>query len=90
MKLIESQNIELKSTFTDGIKKEIIAFANAHGGTIYVGIDDNGTVQGIKEEELNQIELKVYNWLREGIERNLTSFVKTEIKTIEGRYVFLM
>lgn len=90
MKLVESQTVELKINFVDGIKKEIIAFANSIGGIIYVGIDDNGTVQGINENDVNSMELKIFNWLRDGIERNLTNFVKTELKVIDGKYVFLI
>ena len=31
----------------DDIKKEIIAFANCNGGTVYVGVADDGTVLGV-------------------------------------------
>ncbi len=40
----ESEIIELKREYTADIRKEIIAFANTNGGTIYVGIDDNGDI----------------------------------------------
>lgn len=35
MKFQESETVELKEQFTDGIVKEVIAFANMRGGTIY-------------------------------------------------------
>ena len=41
----ESEIIELKREYTADIRKEIIAFANTNGGTIYVGIDDNGDIR---------------------------------------------
>ncbi len=41
---IESNKIELKSKYTDQIVKEIVAFINADGGKIYIGINDDGTV----------------------------------------------
>lgn len=31
----ESETVELKSVVVDDIKKEIIAFANSDGGTLY-------------------------------------------------------
>ena len=37
MKYIESAYIELKESFTADFKKEVVAFANADGGEIYVG-----------------------------------------------------
>ena len=42
--IFETENIEFKSQVTDEIYKEVIAFANTDGGTIYIGIDDNGNV----------------------------------------------
>ena len=40
----ESETIELKEIVVEDIKKEIIAFANSAGGTLYVGVaDDRGS-----------------------------------------------
>lgn len=47
----ESETVELKASVTDDIKKEIVAFANCEGGTVYIGIQDNGTVSGLMEPE---------------------------------------
>ena len=44
----ESQNIEYKSSWRDEYLKWICGFANAQGGTLIIGKDDNGTVVGIK------------------------------------------
>ncbi len=43
----ENQNIEYKTTWRDEYLKWICGFANAKGGTIYIGKDDNGNVVGI-------------------------------------------
>ena len=43
----ETENIEFKVKLTDEIYKEVIAFANTDGGTIYVGIDNDGSVIGL-------------------------------------------
>lgn len=44
----ESQNIEFKQSWRDEYFKYISGFANARGGSIFVGIDDHGDVCGIK------------------------------------------
>ena len=44
---MESQNVEYKQSWKDDYLKWICGFANAQGGTIYIGIDDNGKVVGI-------------------------------------------
>ncbi len=46
---IENQNIEFKTIWKDEYLKSICAFANAQGGTLFIGIEDNGDVIGIKK-----------------------------------------
>ncbi|MDR0619394.1 MAG: putative DNA binding domain-containing protein [Bacteroidales bacterium] len=44
----ETQNIEYKSLWHDEYLKWICGFANAQGGKLYIGKDDNGKVVGVK------------------------------------------
>lgn len=41
-KYIESETLELKEKYTDTIAKEIVSFLNSSGGTILIGVKDNG------------------------------------------------
>jgi predicted HTH transcriptional regulator len=56
----EGQNLEFKrkASFPEKIVREMIAFANATGGTVLIGVDDNGTIAGLKypEEESHVIQ----------------------------------
>lgn len=45
--MAESQNIEYKESWRDEYLKWLCGFANAQGGTIYIGIDDAGNVVGV-------------------------------------------
>ena len=47
--MTESQNIEYKESWRDEYLKWLCGFANAQGGTIYIGIDDAGNVVGVKD-----------------------------------------
>ena len=47
----ETQNIEYKSSWRDEFLREICGFANAQGGTLYIGKDDNGNVIGIENSK---------------------------------------
>jgi ATP-dependent DNA helicase RecG len=47
MKLFESETVELKQVYTSDLKKEIVAFANTNGGTIYIGVHDSGEIVGL-------------------------------------------
>ena len=41
----EKQNIEWKETWRDEYFKWICGFANAQGGTLFIGKDDNGKIK---------------------------------------------
>lgn len=52
----ESQTVEFKRKVAhpEKIIREVVAFANASGGHLFIGVDDNGTIAGLKypdEEE---------------------------------------
>ena len=49
----ESSSLEFKrkASYPDKIVREMIAFANAQGGTLLVGISDDGQVAGLKHPE---------------------------------------
>ena len=60
----EHQNIEWKSSWDDDYLKWICGYANAHGGTLYIGKEDNtGKVLGINDARklLKQIPDKITN-----------------------------
>jgi len=44
----ESENTEFKTSFNEGVIETLVAFSNAKGGTVYVGITDKGEVKGIQ------------------------------------------
>lgn len=45
----EDQNIEYKQSWRDEYLKWVCGFANATGGKIYIGVDDNGQVVGVPD-----------------------------------------
>ena len=45
----ESQNIEYKESWRDEYLKWVCGFANAQGGTIYIGVSDDGKVIGLAD-----------------------------------------
>lgn len=46
--MAETQNVEYKSVWRGEFLKWICGFANAQGGILYIGKDDNGKVVGVK------------------------------------------
>lgn len=85
MNFIENETVELKEIVTEEIKKEILAFANSEGGTIYVGIRDDGLVLGLENPE--ESALQVNNMVRDAIKPDISMFVRCETKVIENARV---
>lgn len=84
----EDQKTELKVELTKDIKKEIVAFANTNDGTIYIGIDDNGKIIGLKQAEKNLEALS--GMIREGIKSDLTLYTKIYIERIENKDIIIV
>ena len=74
----ENLHTEFKSNFNDSVIETLIAFANTKGGTIWVGMDDNGKALktfSIGEETLQQ-------WLNE-IKNKTTPSLFPDLETVE-------
>lgn len=66
MAYIESEKLELKVQYTTEIKKEIVAFLNSDGGTLIIGVDDNGTVIGVENPKdiIERISLMIHEAIK--------------------------
>lgn len=85
---VEDKFTELKAKLTKDIKKEIIAFANSNGGKIYIGIDDDGKVVGLKniKEDIESLS----GMIREGIKSDLTLYTNIIAEIIEDKPVIVV
>jgi ATP-dependent DNA helicase RecG len=63
--MAESQNVEWKESWRDEYLKWVCGFANAHGGTIWIGKSDKGEIIGVKDgRKLSEdIPNKIRNYL---------------------------
>ena len=79
----ENQNLEYKRIWNDEYLKWICGFANAKGGTIYIGLDDNGNVCGIKDshKQMEDIPNKIVAFL--GIVADVYLHQKDNMEYIE-------
>ncbi|MDE5573247.1 MAG: putative DNA binding domain-containing protein [Muribaculaceae bacterium] len=75
----ENQNIEYKRIWKDEYLKWVSGFANAQGGKIYIGIDDDHSVIGVDNlhKQLEDIPNKIIN--------NTGVFPETNHITIDGK-----
>jgi len=69
----EHQNIEYKQSWHDDYLKWVCGFANAQGGVIFIGKDDNGNVVGVTESKklMDEIPNKIRNTMGITVEVNL-------------------
>ena len=47
----EGQYVEFKLRVPEPSRfaKEVVAFANSNGGRVFIGVDDDGTIVGVKD-----------------------------------------
>ncbi|GGB07395.1 ATP-binding protein [Puia dinghuensis] len=71
--MAENQCIEYKQSWRDEYLKWICGFANAQGGKIFIGIDDNGVVAGVDDYKrlMDDIPNKAVNHLGLVVDVNL-------------------
>ena len=71
----ETQNIEFKESWRDEYLKWICGFANAQGGTLYIGVTDNGDVCSLQNAKklMEDIPNKVRDLLGILVDVNLKS-----------------
>ncbi|WPP53447.1 AlbA family DNA-binding domain-containing protein [Catalinimonas niigatensis] len=79
----EGENIEFKRKVAhpEKIIREIVAFANTKGGNLLIGVDDNGSIPGIKfaDEEIFVLEKAIREWCRPKLEYEI------EVVQINGK-----
>ncbi len=66
-----------KANFPEKIVKEIVAFANTRGGRLLIGVDDDGTVTGVKNYEED-----IYS-LNEAIASYCTPSIKYQLDVVK-------
>lgn len=84
----EGEGIQLefkrKASYPEKIVRELIAFANTEGGTLLIGVDDDGSVPGLKypEEEAHVVRQSLTNYCRP-----LLTYNESVISLPDNRYV---
>lgn len=99
----ESNDLEFKSTLRWDLKagkssqqveravlKTISAFLNSGGGTLLIGIRDDGSVEGIESDRFpNEDKFLLHFWtlVKTAFGRDTSPYVKTNLEKIEGKTV---
>lgn len=76
--ILEDKNIEYKAEIprkNNSLKAEIISFLNTEGGTIYLGVDNEGNILDEKIQFYPQWEELISNWITNAFSVNLNNFI---------------
>ncbi|NLJ64212.1 MAG: winged helix-turn-helix transcriptional regulator [Christensenellaceae bacterium] len=84
-KYIESETLELKEKYTDSIAREIVSFLNASGGTILIGVKDNGEIVGVNK--IDETLRKISDIITSQIEPNPQDEISSELRFDEGKTI---
>ncbi len=71
---VENKTTEFKREYVEDIKNTIVAFANCDGGTLYIGVNDDGEVYGV--DNVDGTMLRVTNAIRDAVRPDITMFVE--------------
>ena len=82
---VENKTTEFKREYVEDIKNTIIAFANCDGGTLYIGVDDDGTVYGV--DDVDGTMLRVTNAVRDAVRPDITMFVECRSDVMDEKPV---
>lgn len=75
---IEDSRTEFKVKLVDDLEESVIAFLNKDGGNIYIGIDDNGNVVGLKNN-MDLLQRKVKDKIISNIEPSVLGLFDLEV-----------
>ena len=78
----EGRQLEYKQTWSDSVKKTMIAFANDVGGTLVFGVADDGEVVGCN---FDQIERSVRSFARDGVEPPMSDLLQVSKREVDGK-----
>lgn len=86
--MLEGKNIEFKRQYIEDIKYAVLAFTNTEGGTLYIGINDDGSVEGV--ENPDAVMLQVMNMIRDNIRPDITVAVDCSTELMENKHVVVL
>lgn len=87
--MIENQTYERKREYNQKAKNSILAFLNTDGGTLYLGIADDGSVYGI-DGDIDLETRKITSGFRDAVTPDPSGYFKVETEKREGKYIIVV
>ncbi len=74
----ETERLEFKSIANDDLYREVIAFANTDGGTVFIGINKEGEAEPLLD--IDDTYTRITNGIRDAILPDVTIFVRYSLE----------
>lgn len=84
----EGPSIEFKRSWSESAKKTVAAFANTDGGTLYIGVGDDGSVVGLEDPDACIVQAA--QSVTDGIIPDVAHIVDMRIAEYEQRSVVIV
>jgi predicted HTH transcriptional regulator len=86
----EDSRAQFKENFTnsDQLAAEMVAFSNAQGGCIIIGVSDDGDIKGLSKKDIQRLNQLISNTATENIKPLITPL--TGIVTIEDKLILVI
>lgn len=75
-------------TNADSLAAEIVAFSNGKGGSLFIGVDDDGTVTGLSKEDIQRLNQLVSNTASQNVIPAVNP--TTMIATVHGLLILIV
>lgn len=75
--ITEGKSTEFKREYIENIKYTTVVFANTDGGKSYIGINNDGSVQGVNDTDI--VILFITNMIRDTIRSDVTVFTECRV-----------
>jgi len=81
----------VRSPNDEAIASEMVAFANTVGGTIFLGVDDNGIVRGLPDDRIKDVEHWITNVATSNCDPPINFFLtKEQLPTADGNATIVL
>jgi len=87
--MLESQSLEYKREYNQKAQDTMLALLNTDGGTLYVGVSDDGAVYGVSgniDEEVRSIA----NSFRDSVTPDPSGYFRIEPELRDGRHIIVV
>lgn len=86
----EDSVTQFKVDITDAnrLAEELVAFSNAEGGMLLIGVDDNGSTVGLDNKQISRINQLISNTANENVKPPI--YPLTEIVEIAGKRIIIV